>query len=191
FGPELVQETTDKVVLIKEKLKAVRDRQKNYTDNRRKPLEFEVGNLVLLKVSLWKGVIRSERKCARYISCAKSEKYVANANPHVPLEAIKDGDTKVHLGLKREFMKVSRLDPLYRRQCVMMISILVTPRVSALTGCDRLVSEPLVIENFISIYGLLDIKISKRRANVGGTEGGRVVRGVTGRGRLRSLVECS
>ncbi|GJV75240.1 putative reverse transcriptase domain-containing protein [Tanacetum coccineum] len=41
IGPELVQETTDKVVLLKEKLKAVRDRQKSYADNRRKPLEFE------------------------------------------------------------------------------------------------------------------------------------------------------
>ncbi|GKA58882.1 putative reverse transcriptase domain-containing protein [Tanacetum coccineum] len=51
IGPELVQETTDKVVLIKEKLKATRDRQKRYADNRRKPLEFEVGNQVLLKVS--------------------------------------------------------------------------------------------------------------------------------------------
>ncbi|GJS05882.1 putative reverse transcriptase domain-containing protein [Tanacetum coccineum] len=42
IGPELVQETTDKVVLIKEKLKAARDHQKSYADNRRKPLEFEV-----------------------------------------------------------------------------------------------------------------------------------------------------
>ncbi|GKD85277.1 putative reverse transcriptase domain-containing protein [Tanacetum coccineum] len=58
IGPELVQETTDKVVLIKEKLKAARDRQKSYADNRRKPLEFEVGDRVLLKVSPWKGVIR-------------------------------------------------------------------------------------------------------------------------------------
>ncbi|GKB99395.1 putative reverse transcriptase domain-containing protein [Tanacetum coccineum] len=57
IGPELVQETTDKVVLIKEKLKAARDRQKSYADNRRKPLEFEVGDRVLLKVSPWKGVI--------------------------------------------------------------------------------------------------------------------------------------
>ncbi|GKA69386.1 putative reverse transcriptase domain-containing protein [Tanacetum coccineum] len=55
--PELVQETTDKVVLIKEKLKAVRDRQKSYADNRRKPLEFEVEDRVLLKVLPWKGVI--------------------------------------------------------------------------------------------------------------------------------------
>ncbi|GKC76192.1 hypothetical protein Tco_1126966 [Tanacetum coccineum] len=60
--PELVQETTDKVVLIKEKLKAARDRQKSYVDNRRKPLEFEVGDHVLLKVSPWKGVIRFGKK---------------------------------------------------------------------------------------------------------------------------------
>ncbi|GKB75484.1 putative reverse transcriptase domain-containing protein, partial [Tanacetum coccineum] len=62
IGPELVQETTDKVVLIKEKLKAARDRQKSYADNRRKPLEFEVGDQVLLKVSPWKGVIRFGKK---------------------------------------------------------------------------------------------------------------------------------
>ncbi|GJR81652.1 putative reverse transcriptase domain-containing protein [Tanacetum coccineum] len=56
IGPELVLETTDKVVLIKEKLKAARDRQKSYADKRRKPLEFEVGDRVLLKVTPWKGV---------------------------------------------------------------------------------------------------------------------------------------
>ncbi|GJW57314.1 hypothetical protein Tco_0104045 [Tanacetum coccineum] len=55
-GPELVLDTTYKVVLIKEKLKAARDRQKSYADKRRKPLEFEVGDRVLLKVSPWKGV---------------------------------------------------------------------------------------------------------------------------------------
>ncbi|GKA89470.1 putative reverse transcriptase domain-containing protein [Tanacetum coccineum] len=62
IGLELVQETTDKVVLIKEKLKAARDRQKSYADNRRKPLEFEVGDRVLLKVSNWKGVIHFGKK---------------------------------------------------------------------------------------------------------------------------------
>ncbi|GJY45070.1 reverse transcriptase domain-containing protein [Tanacetum coccineum] len=62
IGPELVQETTDKVVLIKEKLKAARDRQKSYADNKRKPLEFEVGDKVLLKVSPWKGMMRFGKK---------------------------------------------------------------------------------------------------------------------------------
>ncbi|GJY57125.1 putative reverse transcriptase domain-containing protein [Tanacetum coccineum] len=60
--PELVQEMTDKVVLIKQKLKAARDRQKSYADNRHKPLEFEVGDRVMLKVSPWKGVIRFGKK---------------------------------------------------------------------------------------------------------------------------------
>ncbi|GJZ90574.1 hypothetical protein Tco_0662501 [Tanacetum coccineum] len=62
IGPELVQERTDKVVLIKEKLKAARDRQKSYADNRLKLLEFEVGDRVMLKVSPWKGDIRFRKK---------------------------------------------------------------------------------------------------------------------------------
>nr|GEV43309.1 putative reverse transcriptase domain-containing protein [Tanacetum cinerariifolium] len=59
---ELVLETTDKVVMIIEKLKAVKDHQKSYVDERRKPLEFEVGDHVLLKVSPWKGVVRFRKK---------------------------------------------------------------------------------------------------------------------------------
>ncbi|GJY72339.1 hypothetical protein Tco_0476042 [Tanacetum coccineum] len=47
---------------IWERLKVARDRQKSYADNRRKPLEFEVGDKVLLKVSPWKGVMRFEKK---------------------------------------------------------------------------------------------------------------------------------
>ena len=54
----IVQETTDKIATIKEKLKAARDRQKSYADKRRKPLEFQVGDKVLLKVSPWKGTVR-------------------------------------------------------------------------------------------------------------------------------------
>ncbi|GKE28545.1 putative reverse transcriptase domain-containing protein, partial [Tanacetum coccineum] len=49
IGLELVQETINKVVLIKERLKAARDRQKSYADNRHKPLEFEVGPFDILE----------------------------------------------------------------------------------------------------------------------------------------------
>ncbi|GJT56635.1 hypothetical protein Tco_0991689 [Tanacetum coccineum] len=49
---------TDKIVQIRERLKAARDRQKSYADNRQKPLEFSVGDKVLLKVSPRKGVVR-------------------------------------------------------------------------------------------------------------------------------------
>ncbi|GJV22107.1 putative reverse transcriptase domain-containing protein [Tanacetum coccineum] len=47
---------------IKDRLKAARDRQKSYANKRRKPLEFSVGDYVLLKVSPWKGVVRFRKK---------------------------------------------------------------------------------------------------------------------------------
>nr|GEY60881.1 putative reverse transcriptase domain-containing protein [Tanacetum cinerariifolium] len=62
IGHELVQETTEKISPIKDRLKAARDRQKSYADKRRKPLEFSVGDYVLLKVSPWKGVVRFGKK---------------------------------------------------------------------------------------------------------------------------------
>ncbi|GJY40884.1 putative reverse transcriptase domain-containing protein [Tanacetum coccineum] len=55
-GPELIQETTEKIVLIKQRIQAAQDRQKSYADLKRKPMEFEVGDRVMLKVSPWKGV---------------------------------------------------------------------------------------------------------------------------------------
>ncbi|GJS79857.1 putative reverse transcriptase domain-containing protein [Tanacetum coccineum] len=62
IGPEIVQETTEKIVQIRERLKTARSRQKSYADKRRKPLEFKVGDRVLLKVSPWKGVVRFGKK---------------------------------------------------------------------------------------------------------------------------------
>ncbi|GKD19702.1 putative reverse transcriptase domain-containing protein [Tanacetum coccineum] len=57
-GPEIIHETTEKIIQIKSRIQAARDRQKSYIDVRRKPLEFQVGDKVMLKVSPWKGVIR-------------------------------------------------------------------------------------------------------------------------------------
>ncbi|GJS21588.1 putative reverse transcriptase domain-containing protein [Tanacetum coccineum] len=51
-GPELVHETTEKIVQIKQRMQAARDRQKSYADVRRKPLEFQVGDRVMLKKCL-------------------------------------------------------------------------------------------------------------------------------------------
>nr|GEU77531.1 hypothetical protein [Tanacetum cinerariifolium] len=56
-GPEIIQETTKKIVQIKQKLQAAHDCQKSYANVRRKPLEFQVGDKVMLKVSPWKGVL--------------------------------------------------------------------------------------------------------------------------------------
>nr|GEV95148.1 putative reverse transcriptase domain-containing protein [Tanacetum cinerariifolium] len=62
IGPELVQETTEKISHIKDRLKVARDRQKSYDDKRMKPLEFSIGDYVLLKVSPRKGVVRFGKK---------------------------------------------------------------------------------------------------------------------------------
>nr|GFB07148.1 putative reverse transcriptase domain-containing protein [Tanacetum cinerariifolium] len=56
LGPELIQETTEKIVQIKQRMQAARDRQKSYADLKRKPMEFQFGDKVMLKVSPWKGV---------------------------------------------------------------------------------------------------------------------------------------
>nr|GFC81610.1 putative reverse transcriptase domain-containing protein [Tanacetum cinerariifolium] len=57
-GLELIQETTKKIVLIKQRMQAGQDRQKNYADRKRKPMEFEIRDRVMLKVLPWKGVVR-------------------------------------------------------------------------------------------------------------------------------------
>ncbi|GJS98630.1 putative reverse transcriptase domain-containing protein [Tanacetum coccineum] len=58
LGPELIQETTEKIIQIKQRMQAARDRQKSYADLKRKPMDFHVGDNVMLKVSPWKGVVR-------------------------------------------------------------------------------------------------------------------------------------
>nr|GEY01234.1 putative reverse transcriptase domain-containing protein [Tanacetum cinerariifolium] len=57
-GPEIIHETTKKIIQIKSRIQVARDRQKSYADIRRKPIEFQVGDKVMLKVSHWKGVMR-------------------------------------------------------------------------------------------------------------------------------------
>ncbi|GKC29821.1 putative reverse transcriptase domain-containing protein [Tanacetum coccineum] len=70
-GLEIVHETTEKIIQIKKRIQAARDRQKSYADRRHKPLEFKVGDKVMLKVSPWKGVIRFGKR--------------GKLNPHEPL----------------------------------------------------------------------------------------------------------
>nr|GEV07838.1 reverse transcriptase domain-containing protein [Tanacetum cinerariifolium] len=57
-GPEMIQETMKNIVSIKQIIQAAQDRQKSYADLKRKSMEFEVGDRVMLKVSPWKRVVR-------------------------------------------------------------------------------------------------------------------------------------
>ncbi|GJZ27699.1 putative reverse transcriptase domain-containing protein [Tanacetum coccineum] len=68
--PEIVQETTEKVIQIKQRMQSARDRQKSYADLKHKPMEFQVGDRVMLKVSPWKGVVhfgKREKLNHRYV----------------------------------------------------------------------------------------------------------------------------
>ncbi|GJV16149.1 putative reverse transcriptase domain-containing protein [Tanacetum coccineum] len=56
-SPELIRDTTEKIVQIKNHLLTARSRQMSYADKRTKPLEFKVDDMVPLKVSPWKGVV--------------------------------------------------------------------------------------------------------------------------------------
>jgi hypothetical protein len=58
FGPDLVMEAEDRVRIIQANLKTAQSRQKSYADRRRKPLQFQIGDFVYLRVSPTKGVQR-------------------------------------------------------------------------------------------------------------------------------------
>jgi hypothetical protein len=62
LGPEIIQRTCEKVDLIRERLRTAQSRQKSYADKRRKDLEFEVGDMVFLRVAPMKGVMRFGKK---------------------------------------------------------------------------------------------------------------------------------
>ncbi|KAL5574220.1 hypothetical protein UlMin_023817 [Ulmus minor] len=57
-APEFVERTTDSVKKIQARMKSAQSRQKSYADKRRRPLEFQVGDSVFLKISPFKGIIR-------------------------------------------------------------------------------------------------------------------------------------
>ncbi|GJQ98438.1 putative reverse transcriptase domain-containing protein [Tanacetum coccineum] len=57
-GPDIVQETTKKLIQIKKRMQASHDRQKSYADLKHKPMDFQVEDKVMLKVSPWKRVVR-------------------------------------------------------------------------------------------------------------------------------------
>nr|GFC17705.1 putative reverse transcriptase domain-containing protein [Tanacetum cinerariifolium] len=95
LGPELIQETTEKIVQIKQRMHAARDRQKNYADIKRKLMEFQIGYKVMLKVSPWKGVVRFGKRGKLNPRCV---------GPFKVLERV--GDVAYKLDLPEELSRV-------------------------------------------------------------------------------------
>ncbi|GKA88097.1 putative reverse transcriptase domain, ribonuclease H-like domain, aspartic peptidase domain protein [Tanacetum coccineum] len=77
-GPEMISETKEMIVQIKNRLLAARSRQKSYADVRRKPLDFEVGDKVMLKVSPWKGPVAYKLELPRELQGIHNTFHVSN-----------------------------------------------------------------------------------------------------------------
>nr|GFA57993.1 putative reverse transcriptase domain-containing protein [Tanacetum cinerariifolium] len=95
LNPELIQETTEKIVQIKQRMQSARDRQKSYADLKRKPMEFHVGDKVMLKVSPWKWDVRFGKRGKL------NPRYVG---PFKVLERV--GDVAYKLNLPEELSRV-------------------------------------------------------------------------------------
>nr|GEW80132.1 putative reverse transcriptase domain-containing protein [Tanacetum cinerariifolium] len=92
----MIQETTEKIILIKQRIQAAQDRQKSYADQKRELMEFEVGDMVMLKVSLWKGVVRFIKRGKlnpRYIGPCKVLAKVGNVAYSHAVEGVHIDDT--------------------------------------------------------------------------------------------------
>nr|GEV18371.1 hypothetical protein [Tanacetum cinerariifolium] len=74
--PEIIHETTEKIVQIRQRLQAARGRQRSYANSRRKSLEFQIGDRVMLKVSPRKGVIRFGKRGKLNPKCLSDESLV-------------------------------------------------------------------------------------------------------------------
>nr|GEY72434.1 hypothetical protein [Tanacetum cinerariifolium] len=93
---------------IKDRLKVVRDHQKSYADKRRKPLEFSVGDYVLLKVLPWKGMIRFGKKgklAPRFVGLFEivDKKCLTDPTLQVPLDEIR---VDAKLNIVEEHMEI-------------------------------------------------------------------------------------
>jgi hypothetical protein len=88
LGPQLVEETTNKIRIIKQHLTTAQSRQKSYADRRRRPLEFEVGDYVFLRVKADRGIVRFGKKgklAPRYIGPFEILERIGNVSYRIAL----------------------------------------------------------------------------------------------------------
>nr|GEY54903.1 putative reverse transcriptase domain-containing protein [Tanacetum cinerariifolium] len=122
-GPEIIHETTKKIIQIKSRIQAAHDRQKSYADLKRKPMDFQVGDRVMLKVSPWKGVVRLGKRGKlnpRYIGPFK--KCLSDESLVIPLDDLRIDD-KLHF-VKKPVEIMDRETKQLKRSRILIIKVI-------------------------------------------------------------------
>nr|GEZ45996.1 putative reverse transcriptase domain-containing protein [Tanacetum cinerariifolium] len=104
-GPEIIQETTEKIVQIKQILQAASDRKKSYADFRRKPLEFQVGDKVMLKVLAKVGTVAYRLELPQQLGRVHSTFYVSNLKKCLSDEPLEISLDELHIDDKLRFIE--------------------------------------------------------------------------------------
>ena len=106
-SPDLIRDTSEKVNLIRRCLLMAQSRQKSYTNRRRRPLEFEVGDHVFLKVMLKRVVVRFDKRrklASRYIGLFEVHEKVGTVAYRLALPLILSGVHEVfHVSMLRKY----------------------------------------------------------------------------------------
>nr|GEX58026.1 putative reverse transcriptase domain-containing protein [Tanacetum cinerariifolium] len=106
--PELIHETSEKIVQIKQRIQAAQDFQKSYADVRRKPLEFQVSDQIVLKVSPWKGVVHFEKRGKLNSSLQISFRASVRFDKFPPRSEERPGNTWLNFGTQPKHYKTLR-----------------------------------------------------------------------------------
>ena len=111
IGPELVQETEEKVKMIRERLKIATDRHKSYANMKRKDIRYEIGDKVFLKVSPWKKVLRFGKKGKLSPRFIGPYEVIEKVGPVAYQLALPPNLEKIHNFFHVSMLRRYRLDP--------------------------------------------------------------------------------
>ena len=139
-GPDLIRDTSEKVSLIRQRLLTAQSRQKSYADVRRRPLEFDVGDHVFLKVMPKKGVVRFGKHgklSPRFIGPFEILERVGTVVYRLALPPSMSGVHEVfHVSMLRKYtpdpahvvdwdrLRLTRMGPSRRDQCALWIAVI-------------------------------------------------------------------
>nr|GFA23883.1 putative reverse transcriptase domain-containing protein [Tanacetum cinerariifolium] len=104
-GPEIIHETTENIVQIKSRIQAARDRQKSYADLKRKPMDFQVGDTVMLKVLSKVGDVSYRLELPQQLSRVHNTFHVSNLKKRLSDESLVIPLEGLHVDDKLQFVE--------------------------------------------------------------------------------------